>query len=92
MSLSIVLLVLAGFGLGGTNLIQAQEASEHPRTVGRLNTIIENAEQGKLSFNGESWQNDARQRTQHFRNHRTTNCHGKESPRRSRTIFTASSR
>ena len=56
MSLSIVLLVLAGFGLGGTNLVQAQEASEHPRTVGRLNTIIENAEQGKLSFNGESWQ------------------------------------
>jgi len=56
MSLSIVLLVLAGFGLRGTNLVQAQEASEHPRTVGRLNTIIENAEQGKLSFNGESWQ------------------------------------
>lgn len=56
MSLSIVLLVLAGFWLGGVNLAQAQEASEQPRAVGRLNTIIENAEQGKLSFNGESWQ------------------------------------
>ena len=56
MSLSIVLLVLAGFWLGGVNLAQAQEASEQPKSVGRLNTIIENAEQGKLSFNGESWQ------------------------------------
>ena len=39
-----------GFIIGGAEPAQAQAA------VGRLNTIIENAEQGKLSFNGESWQ------------------------------------
>ncbi len=55
-SLALVVAGLTGFAAGGEELAQAQATGEQPVAVGRLNTIIENAEQGKLSFNGESWQ------------------------------------
>jgi 2-keto-3-deoxy-L-rhamnonate aldolase RhmA len=36
-------------------LLAGSALGQQPKGAGRLNTIIKNAEEGKLSFNGESW-------------------------------------